>query len=37
MFDRAQLEAFSAVVQHGSFEHGAECDAWRDFTTRQGT
>jgi LysR family transcriptional regulator (chromosome initiation inhibitor) len=23
MFDRAQLEAFSAVVQHGSFEHAA--------------
>jgi LysR family transcriptional regulator (chromosome initiation inhibitor) len=24
MFDRAQLEAFSAVVQHGSFEHAAK-------------
>ena len=23
MFDRAQLEAFSAVVQHGSFERAA--------------
>jgi LysR family transcriptional regulator (chromosome initiation inhibitor) len=24
MFDRAQLEAFSAVVQHGSFERAAK-------------